>query len=201
MKLYASPTSPFARKCRVLIREKNGTSHVSEENIVAMQDPPALHEANPLGKVPALVLANGDTLFDSPLICEYLDSTLEGETMIPLAHPERWPVLRFQALADGIMDAAVAITMERGRKDSEQSKIWLGRWHRAIDRSLQILDDEVTKLDGPVDLSHIAVGSALGYLDFRHAALEWQKSYREIAGWWADMNKRPSFTDTAPPAS
>ena len=125
-----------------------------------MQDPPALHEANPLGKVPALVLANGDTLFDSPLICEYLDSTLEGETMIPLAHPERWPVLRFQALADGIMDAAVAIIMERGRKDSEQSEIWLGRWHRAIDRSLQILDDEVTKLDGPVDLSHIAVGSS-----------------------------------------
>ena len=201
MKLYISPTSPFARKCRVLIREKHGASLVAEENIAAMQDPPALHEANPLGKIPALILSNGDTLFDSPVICEYLDVTLEGPTMIPFAHPERWQVLRFQALADGIMDAAFLITMERGRKDAEQSETWLGRWHRAIDRSLGMLDEEVTKLDGPVDLSHIAVGAALGYLDFRHGGLEWQKSYRELAGWWMDMAKRPSFSETVPPAA
>ncbi len=200
MKLYCSHTSPFARKVRVLIREKGALARVSEEAVSAMEDPAALHTANPLGKVPALILADGSSYFDSPLICEYLDVTLEGPQMIPASHVERFRVLRHQAIADGIMDAAVSLVFERARPEAQRSEMWMGRWQRAIERSLAVLDDEVVSLDGPVDLGVMAVGAALGYLDFRHGSLGWQKNQTELAGWWRDLAKRPSFVETAPPA-
>lgn len=200
MKLYCSHTSPFARKVRVLIREKGATAHVTEESVSAMEDPASLHQANPLGKVPALILHDGSSYFDSPLICEYLDVTLEGPSMIPASHVERFRVLRHQALADGIMDAAVSIVFERNRPEVQRSDLWIGRWSRAIERSLAVLDDEVVSLDGPVDLGSIAVGAALGYLEFRHGHLGWQEKQTELAGWWRDLAKRPSFAETAPPA-
>lgn len=200
MKLYCSHTSPFARKVRVLVREKGALARVTEETISAMEDPATLHEANPLGKVPALILPDGSSYFDSPLICEYLDVTLEGPSMIPGSHVERFRVLRHQALADGIMDAAVSLIFERARPEAQRSEMWMGRWQRAIERSLGLLEDEVVSLDGPVDLGVIAVGAALGYLDFRHGALGWQERQTELAGWWRDLAKRPSFVETAPPA-
>jgi len=200
MKLYCSHTSPFARKVRVLIREKGATARVTEETVSAMEDPASLHEANPLGKIPALIMPDGSSYFDSPLICEFLDVTLEGPSMIPASHVERFRVLRHQALADGIMDAAVSIVFERNRPEAQRSEMWIGRWGRAIERSLAVLEDEVVSLDGPVDLGSIAVGAALGYLDFRHGGLGWQNTRTELAGWWRDFAKRPSFAETAPPA-
>ncbi|MFN4354411.1 glutathione S-transferase N-terminal domain-containing protein [Parvibaculum sp.] len=200
MKLYCSHTSPYARKVRLLIHEKGATARVTEETVAAMEDPAALHEANPLGKVPALVMGDGTSWFDSPVICEVLDKMLEGPSLIPASNVERFRVLRQQAIADGIMDAAVSIIFERNRKDAEQSATWLGRWERAILRSLALLEAEVTDLDGPVDLGVISVGAALGYLDFRHASLGWQEKFPDLAGWWRDIAKRPSFIDTAPPA-
>lgn len=200
MKLYCSHTSPYARKVRVFIREKGAEARVTEETVAAMEDPAALHEANPLGKVPALVMGDGTSWFDSPVICEVLDALLEGPSLIPAANVERFRVLRQQAIADGIMDAAVSMIFERNRKDAEQSATWLGRWERALLRSLALLEAEVTDLDGPVDLGVISVGAALGYLDFRHGALGWQEKYPELAGWWRDMAKRSSFAETAPPA-
>ena len=200
MKLYCSHTSPFARKVRILVREKGALARVTEETLSAMEDPATLHEANPLGKVPALILPDGSSYFDSPLICEYLDVTLEGPSMIPASHVERFRVLRHQALADGIMDAAVSLIFEHARPEAQRSEMWMGRWQRAIERSLGLLEDEVVSLDGPVDLGVIAVGAALGYLDFRHGALGWQERQTELAGWWRDLAKRPSFVETAPPA-
>ena len=120
--------------------------------------------------------------------------------MIPASHVERFRVLRHQAIADGIMDAAVSIVFERARPEAQRSDMWMGRWSRAIARSLALLEDEVVSLDGPVDLGSIAVGAALGYLDFRHGQLAWQESHAELAGWWRDFAKRPSFVETAPPA-
>ncbi|MEP5930116.1 MAG: glutathione S-transferase family protein, partial [Nitratireductor sp.] len=169
------------------------------ETVSALEDPAALHEANPLGKIPALIMPDGTSWFDSPLICEFLDVTLEGPQMIPASNIERFRVLRHQAIADGIMDAAVSIVFERGRPEAQRSDMWMGRWSRAVSRSLAMLEDEVVSLDGPVDLGSIAVGAALGYLDFRHADMKWQDSQTELAGWWRDFAKRPSFTETAPP--
>lgn len=200
MKLYHSPTSPFARKVRILIREKDALGRVTEELISAMEDPAALHAANPLGKIPALVMNDGTSFFDSPLICEYLDVSLEGPTFIPAANIERWRVQRLHALADGIMDAAVSLTFERNRPEEQRSEMWMGRWRRAIERSVAVLEDEVTSFDGAVDMGNIAIGAALGYLDFRHAGLGWQSKAPELAGWWKDFAKRPSLAQTAPPA-
>lgn len=200
MKLYHSPTSPFARKVRILIREKGALARVTEEPVSAMEDPAALHAANPLGKIPALVMNDGTSYFDSPLICEYLDVTLEGPSFIPTSHIERWRVQRLHALADGIMDAAVSLTFERNRPEEQRSEMWMGRWRRAIGRAVAVLEDEVTDLDGAIDLGVIATSAALGYLDFRHAALDWQSNCPELAGWWRDFAKRASLVDTAPPA-
>ena len=146
MKLYCSHTSPYARKVRILVHEKGAAARVNEETVAALEDPAALHEANPLGKVPALVMDDGTSWFDSPVICELLDTALDGPALIPSSAAERLRVLRQQAIADGIMDAAVSIIFERNRKDAEQSEIWLGRWERAILRSLALLEAEVTDL-------------------------------------------------------
>ncbi|MBX3489252.1 glutathione S-transferase N-terminal domain-containing protein [Parvibaculum sp.] len=200
MKLYHSPTSPFARKVRVLIREKGALAQVTEETASAMSDPQSLIAANPLGKVPALALKDGTSFFDSPLICEYLDATLDGPALFPAAGAERWRALRFQALADGIMDAAVSLVFETNRPEAERSEMWMARWRRAVARSLDLLEQEVSLLDAPLDIGGIATGAALGYLDFRHAAMNWQTQAPELAGWWRDMAKRPSFAETAPPA-
>ncbi|MBX3497438.1 MAG: glutathione S-transferase N-terminal domain-containing protein [Parvibaculum sp.] len=200
MKLYHSPTSPFARKVRVLIREKGALAQVTEETASAMSDPQSLIAANPLGKVPALALKDGTSFFDSPLICEYLDATLDGPALFPAAGAERWRALRFQALADGIMDAAVSLVFETNRPEAERSEMWMARWRRAVARSLDLLEQEVSLLDAPLDIGGIATGAALGYLDFRHAAMNWQMQAPELAGWWRDMAKRPSFAETAPPA-
>ncbi|ABS63493.1 Glutathione S-transferase domain [Parvibaculum lavamentivorans DS-1] len=200
MKLYHSPTSPFARKVRILIREKGAANRVSEELISTMEDPAALHAANPLGKIPALVMNDGTSYFDSPLICEYLDVALEGPTFIPASNIERWRVQRLHALADGIMDASVSLTFERMRPEAQRSEMWMGRWRRAIERGIAVLEAEVTDLDGALDLGGIATGAALGYLDFRHAGLDWQSKAPELAGWWKDFAKRPSLVETAPPA-
>ena len=200
MKLYHSPTSPFARKVRVLIREKDALAKVTEELAAAMSDPPSLHDANPLGKVPALALKDGTSFFDSPVICEYLDAVLGGPAFFPAAGPQRWQALRFQALADGIMDAAVSLVFENNRPESERSAMWMGRWRRAVERGLDLAEQEVSLLDGPLDIGGIAMGAALGYLDFRHAAMNWPARAPELAGWWRDLAKRPSFAETAPPA-
>ncbi|MEX0839934.1 MAG: glutathione S-transferase N-terminal domain-containing protein [Parvibaculum sp.] len=200
MKLYHSPTSPFARKVRVLIREKDALAQVTEEVAAAMSDPQSLIEANPLGKVPALALKDGTSFFDSPLICEYLDTVLDGPQLFPATGAGRWRALRFQALADGIMDAAVSLVFESNRPEAERSEMWMGRWRRAVDRGIDFAEQEVSLLDGPLDIGGIAIGAALGYLDFRHAAMNWQARAPELAGWWRDLAKRPSFAETAPPA-
>lgn len=196
MKLFSSPTSPFARKVRVVIREKGAADLVTEDVVVARQDPPALHAANPLGKIPALVLDNGLALFDSPLICEYLDTTLPGPVLLPAAGPERWRVLRLQAAADGIADAAVATAYEMLRPEGERSPSWIERWRNAIIRSLDFLEGEAGTSINSLDLGHIAIGAALGYLDLRFGELNWRNGRPNLEAVFDALSTRPSFKDT-----
>lgn len=198
MKLYSSPTSPFVRKVRILIREKNAVSLVAEERVSALEDPASLHAANPLGKVPALLLDDGSTLFDSPVICEYLDATLGGPALLPVTGAARWTDLRLQAIGDGIADAAVSLTFEKNRPEGERSANWIGRWRRAILRSVDLLEREHQSLTVPPILGTIAVGSALSYLDFRHADLGWRDGRPGLAAIHATLSARPSFAETAP---
>ena len=199
MKLYHSPTSPFARKVRVLIREKGALAQVSEETASAMSDPQSLIAANPLGKVPALALKDGTSFFDSPLICEYLDATLDGPALFPAAGAA---LARLALSGTGRRHHGRrrVAGLRDNRPEAERSEMWTARWRRAVARSLDLLEQEVSLLDAPLDIGGIATGAALGYLDFRHAAMNWQTQAPELAGWWRDMAKRPSFAETAPPA-
>ncbi len=198
MKLYSSPTSPFARKVRIVIREKGASQLIAEEMVAALSDPAELHAANPLGKVPALLLDDGTTLFDSPLICEYLDATLNGPALLPSTGAARWQVQRLHAIGDGIADAAVALVFEKNRPEPERSANWMGRWRRAITRSLDLLEAEAASLDEQMTLGTIAVECALGYLDFRHGDLGWREERPHLAAFFKKASGRAVFRETAP---
>jgi glutathione S-transferase len=200
MKLYSSPTSPFARKVRVVLREKKAERLVTEEIVAAREDPPALHAANPLGKIPVLVLDDGMALFDSPVICEYLDTVLPGPSLIPASGPERWEVLRFQATADGILDAGVAAMYERLRPEGERSPAAIERWRKSIVRALDFLEREAGATVASLDLGLISVGCALGYLDFRFPDLAWRDTRPNLATHFEALSARHAFKDTVPRA-
>ncbi len=201
MKLMMSYTSPYARKVRVCAFEKGLMDRIGIVETVPLEDPDALHKANPLGKVPALVLEDGTALYDSPVICDYIDSLGDTPKLVPASGPDRFHVLRRQALADGILDACVARLIERFRPEAEQSKRWLGRYENAILRAFDVMDQEVALLGSEVTLAHITFGCATAYADFRHPDLDWRQGRPRLADWDAQFSERPSMTETRPPQS
>ncbi len=208
MQLIYSATSPYARKVRMLVIEKGLTDRVEVVVANPLQDPPELLAANPLAKVPALIVEPdvepsgrpGFTLFDSPLLCAYLDS-LCAPRLIPEACPERWQVLRREALADGITDAAVSSVMEGRRIESQRSPEWLARWRSAILRGVVELEKEAEALGGRFDLGAIASAAALAYLDFRLPQIDWRAQAPGLSTWLETVRGRESFAQTVPPAS
>jgi len=147
--------------------------------------------------VPTLVLDDGRTLYDSPLIAEYLDALpRDCPALIPSVGTMRWEVLRQQALGDGILDAAVALVMEMRRADAQQSTHWKARWQSAIKRALLVMEPDSAGFDNRVTLGQISFASALGYLDFRLPAIDWRAIAPGAANWYADFSKRPSMKAT-----
>jgi glutathione S-transferase len=199
MQLIYSATSPYARKVRMLVIEKGLQAQVQIVVANPLLDPPELLAANPLAKVPALIVAPGFTLFDSPLICAYLDSLAEPRR-VPDAGVERWQVLRREALADGITDAAVACVMEGRRIESQRSPDWLTRWRSAILRGVVELEKEAEVLAQHFDLGAMASAAALAYLDFRLPEIEWRSQAPQLAAWLETVRGRESFSSTIPPA-
>jgi glutathione S-transferase len=156
---------------------------------------------NPLGKIPALITDDGETLFDSPVVCEYLDSLHDGQKVFPPTGPARWTALRRQALADGLLDAALLRRYESMRPASEQSPGWDAKQKTIIGRALDVLEAEADRLGdpaAPVDIGLIAIGCALGYLDFRFAKEEWRYGRPKLAGWFEGFAKRPAMAATTP---
>jgi len=200
MQLIYSATSPYARKVRMLVIEKGLTDRVEVVVANPLQDPPELLVANPLAKVPALIVEPGFTLFDSPLLCAYLDS-LSAPRLIPEAGPERWQVLRREALADGITDAAVSSVMEGRRIESQRSPEWLARWRSAILRGVVELEKEAEVLGARFDLGAIASAAALAYLDFRLPQIDWRAQAPGLSAWLEAVRGRDSFASTVPPAA
>lgn len=198
MKLMSSPTSPFVRKVRILIREKGATARVEEIVVSALADPAELHAANPLGKVPALVLDNGTTYFNSPLICQYLDGELDGQRLLPSVGKAYFQDMRLQTIGDGISEAAVSRTFERARPEAERSAMWTARWERAITRALDLLEADAKDLDGEPTIGTISIYCALDYLDFRHADMDWRKGRTKLAAFYDKNSGRPAFKETAP---
>jgi len=198
MQLFYSLTSPYARKCRVVLRERGLLAETEETLCNPMEDPPALQSKNPLGKIPALILDDGTAIFDSPVIAEYLDGLGKAPALIPAKGPQRFKVLVAAALAQGMTDAAFNITMEARRPAPQQSPETVARWRAAIIRGLDAMLDHLKGLPGELTLGHIACGAALGYLDLRHGDLEWRKGRDDLAAWFEEFNARPSMQETAP---
>jgi len=196
MKLMYSPASPYARKVRIAALEKGIEVEVVRAD--PLSNPPELQAANPLGKVPALILDDGSSLYDSPVICDYLDSLSPHPELVPPEGASRWQVLRLQALADGVMDASVASIMERRRADNERSPMWLQRWREAIDRGIAELEREVQAFSPAFDLGQISIVCALGYLEFRLPEIEWQSSAPALTQWWERARERASVVTSQP---
>jgi len=200
VQLYYSATSPYVRKVRIVAIEKGLDGAIELVEAMPWPDPSLIATQNPLGKVPALVLDDGSALYDSPVICEYLDSLGEGRRLLPPAGPGRWRSLRIQALADGIMDAAVSIVLERRRPAELQSHEAIDRATQAIRRGVAVLAEDLgPDLTAPFDLAQIATAVAIGYLHFRLPDLELGLGNPRISEWWSLIRERPSLAATAPP--
>jgi glutathione S-transferase len=198
MKLRYSPTSPYVRKVTVTALETG--SHDRIERIPTdTREPRADFLAdNPLGKVPTLITDDGLPLFDSRVICEYLDSLHDGHKLFPSAVPARWRTLRLMALADGILDAAVLRRMETLRADKEQSPAWMERQRSKVLRGLDMLEREVPRFHRQITIGQITVGCCLGWLDFRFGAEEWRIGRSLLADWYSMFMTRASMVATVP---
>jgi glutathione S-transferase len=202
MKLYSNPASPFARKARIIIRELDLTRLVEEVNVDTRSLGEEFHRINPLGKIPVLVLKDGSTIIDSPVICEYLDE-LGGGKFFPKDSvwkqaSGRWRALTLQAIGDGICDAAVARVYESRRPPELQSEQVTHKHVSAILRSLGVL--EHSKFSEQPTIGEVAVACALGYLDFRLPELSWRDGRSHLNDWYEKFAQYPSMKDTWPAA-
>jgi glutathione S-transferase len=201
MKLYTSRTSPYARKVRVVLAEKKIECEFIDED--PWSDDTAIPRINPLGKIPVLMLDDGTVIYDSRVIVEYLDTVSPVSRLIPEPNRQRIAVRRWEALADGICDAAIAIVREQKRPAKQQSKDWIDRHFRKIRLGVQVLAMELedkTWCNGEgYSLADIATGCALGYLDLRHPAIDWRSEWPNLVKLTDRLAKRPSFAETAPP--
>ncbi len=197
MKLYTSATSPYGRKAHILILELELQGEIEIANKVPMENPEDLQASNPIGKVPCLVFDDGQSLYDSPVICEYIDAQ-NGQSFIPAKGDARWDCLRRQGLGDGILDACFSRTMERLRPQEQRSELWLGRWRDAISRGVDVLSSDLSNTGGRFDLGDVTAACALGYLDLRHGDLEWRNGRDELAAWFEAVSKRASVAATKP---
>ena len=198
MQLHWSPKSPYVRKVMICAHELQLVPQLElVRSVAAMLKPNAeLMQANPLSKIPTLVLDDGQTLFDSVVICEYLDSRAGG-SLFPAQGPARWAALRWHALGDGLLDALILWRNERERE--VPLTLLLDAFELKIRACLRQMDDEAQALaELPFSIGHVAIGCALGYLDYRFDAFGWREIAPRLAEWASELRGRPSFRETAP---
>lgn len=198
MKLHWSPKSPYVRKVMVCAHELGVVDRIElVRSVAAMLKPnPRLMEDNPLSKIPTLVLPDGFALFDSGVICEYLNDQATGP-LFPHRPTDKWQALRWHAFGDGLLDAAILWRNEREREQPLPALI--DAFERKTRASLRQLDDEAQALaETPFSIGHIALGCALGYLDYRFGSVGWRGLAPRLAEWEAELRQRPSFQQTEP---
>ncbi|QDH75094.1 glutathione S-transferase [Brevundimonas sp. M20] len=195
MKLYITTPSPFARKCRVVAREKG----VSLEEVVV--DPyanaPELLAYNPLIQVPSLIAEDGLPLNDSPIICEYLDMVGSGPRLTPESGPERLRVRRIEATADGLLEMGVKLVLEKRRPEHERSPSWMERWAANMHRALDALEAADLSADD-FHIGSLTAGIALTWISFRHPDFDWATGRPRLVALQAALEARPSFAATQP---
>ena len=200
MKLLGSLTSPYVRKARIVLAEKK------IDYTFELDDPwdekSRVPDANPLGKVPVLVLDDDSTLFDSRVIVEFLDSVSPISRLIPTNNREKIEVKRWEALADGVLDAAVTVVLERRRPAKQKSEALIARQMDKIERGVAVMARDLGEkpwcTGNALTLADIACGVALGYLDFRHDKFDWRVLHGNLAKLAAKLAERTSFAETEP---
>lgn len=201
MKLIYSPASPFVRKVLVLAHEAGISDRLERVNpgpLTPVNPNPEVVRVNPLGKIPTLVLDDGVSLSDSRVICEYLDGLHDG-ALFPAAGKERYRALTLQALADGLMDTAVGLRYETFVRPAEkQWDQWIDKQRERYHRVLDHFDAGISSAGDAPTIGTIAVGCALGYLDFRFADDDWRAGRERLAGWYDAFAARPSMRATEP---
>lgn len=195
MKLYFTPASPFARKCRILIREKGLLGRVEEAFADAVKGDPALNAVNPLGQVPALVDDAGVAWTDSPLICARLDAMAPMPRFIPDGEA-RWSALRREVIADGAMEFGVKMRLEGTRPEAERSPNWIARWRAGVLRSIDAAEHAAEP--DAFDIGAVATVCALTWLDFRLPDLGWQAQHPKLVALQTNLEQRSAFRETAP---
>lgn len=209
MKLIGSLASPYVRKVRVVMAEKKLDYNFVLEDVWGSD---AILKMNPLGKVPCLVMEGQDSItgavFDSRVICEYVDTLSPVGKLIPERGRERTEVRTWEALADGLMDAAILARLEQtwsGRQDEQRSPAWVERQMSKVLASVKAMSQGLGEKSwcsgNHFTLADIALGCALGYLDFRFPAIDWRSDQPNLARHYEKLAVRPSFVDTAPPAA
>lgn len=203
MKLYFSSASPFVRKVMVAAIETGLDKKIQAVPTTVVPVKPNLDLArdNPLMKVPTLVTDGGESLFDSRVICEYLDSLHDGRKLIPASGGERWRVLRLQALADGILDAGIITRYELAIRPAEkQWADWIAGQSKKMTQGLDLAEAEGDLLSGPINLGQIAIACALGWLEFRKPIGDVRPGRPKLFKWYDEFARRPSMLATVPKA-
>jgi glutathione S-transferase len=199
MKLHWSPRSPFVRKVMIAAHEMGLADQFDKVRSVAAMTTPhvELMRDNPLSKIPTMVLDDGTPMFDSRVICEYLDTLHSGHKLFPVSGPERFTALRRQALGDGMLDLLILWRVERERGE-HKSETFIASFTARKNACLALLEQESDAIvAAPFSIGDVAIGCALGYLDFRFAMHPWREAHPKIAGWHATFNARPSVQANA----
>ncbi len=195
MKLHWSPRSPYVRKVMIVAHEVGLADRIEcVRTVVSMsQSAEELFTDNPLNKIPTLVLDDGTALFDSRVICEYLDSVSPKGTLFPLEGPGRWSARRGLALGDGLVDICMLRLMERNKPEERRTPAVVGHNEKKAKATLDRLEADAGQLDSrPYDIGHVAIGTALGYLDFRFEADQWRDDRPHLTDWYAGFAARPA---------
>jgi glutathione S-transferase len=200
MKLYSSPLSPYGRKVKIAAAMKGLTSKIEMVLADTNKGDPDLNRHNPLAKIPCLV-ADAQAIFDSHVICEYLDATGTGPVLFPRSGPDRWKTLTLGSLADGILDAALLLVYEkRFRPEDKQVAAWTDRQWAKVNGALDHLEKSPPAWATAPDYGHLTLACALGYLDFRHGGT-WRSSHPKLVAWLERFAAAvPAFEATTPKA-
>ncbi|AOS95721.1 putative GST-like protein YibF [Microbulbifer aggregans] len=196
MKLFLTHSSPYARSARIILRESNLLEQVQETESHPFSNDPDFLTANPLGKVPCLVTDDGHGIMDSEVICAYLDREL-GDGRLGKALEKDWQLRTYYSVCSGLIDTLVLLRIEKGREhDGLRSEFWWQRYQDAIRRTLDYLEQQAALLPGELSLAHINLAATLGYLDFRHAEIDWRNNHKRLAEITASLEQRQAFRDT-----
>ena len=196
MKMYHSPATPYARKVRICALARGLDSRIELLPCNPNESPTVLLAENPLSKIPTLITDDGVALFDSPVICEYLDSLGDALPMFPAQGAARWRALKLQAMGDGILDACVPRRGELAKPKEAGRDALIARWRAAVERTLDALEAELPHKS--MDIGTITVACALGYLDFRFPQEPWRPTRPKLAGWFEAFSQDKAVAATVP---